>query len=112
MAVFTEVLPATKSVTHRAMTWNPVRRGVGVLEIADTRTHTRYAVCELAVGAGFSGWAFKLTKTDGEIYCVCVGDRVGEHSCDCKGFVFGRGKACKHIAAVVGMLDNGWAEGE
>jgi hypothetical protein len=108
MATFTEVLPATQTHANRAMTWEPAGNGCGVLAITDTKTHTRYGVCRRPIGKGFAGVAFKLTKADGEVYCVRVGDAAEDVSCDCKGFAFGRGKPCKHVAAVRGMIENGW----
>lgn len=105
---FTELLPATKTHANRAMTWTPATATTGVLTVTDTRVHVRYAVCELPVGRGFTGRAFKLTKADGEIYCVRVGERPGDVSCDCAGFTFGRGKPCKHITAVRTALDVGF----
>jgi hypothetical protein len=109
MATFTETLAPTKTSAHRACTWTPVKAGVGVLTVSDKRTHTKYAVCELPVARGFGGRAFKLTKTTGEHYCVRVN---GEHdsTCDCAGFAYGRGKACKHIDAVAALLSNHWVD--
>ena len=106
----TELLPPTTTHSHRALTWTPATVGVGTLTVTDTRTHVRYGVCELPVGRGFSGRAVKLTKGDGEVYCVRVGERAGDHSCDCKGFSYGKGKACKHIAALAALLENGWLD--
>ena len=105
MPRFTEVLEPTATHKNPAMTWTPAATGVGVLSVTDTRAHVRYGVCELPVGKGFGGRAVKLTKGDGEAYCVCVGERAGDNSCDCAGFSYGRGKACKPISA---LLENGW----
>lgn len=92
------------------MTWNPATAGIGVLTVTDTRTHVRYGVCELPIGRGFSGRAVKLTKGNGEVYVCRVGERAGDHHCDCKGFSFGRGKACKHITALAALIENGWLD--
>jgi hypothetical protein len=109
MPTFTEILPATKTSAHRACTWTPAAVGVGVLTVADKKASVRYAVCELPVARGFGGRAFKLTKTTGEHYCVRVN---GEHdsTCDCAGFTYARGKACKHVDAVAALLANGWLD--
>src|SRR4051794_24428386 len=93
------------------MTWEPAAAGVGTLTVTDTRTHTRYGVVELPVGRGFGGRAVKLSKADGEVYCVRVGTRPGDHSCDCAGFAYGRGKPCKHLAALTALHENGWLDG-
>jgi len=106
----TEVLPASRTSPNRAMTWTPATVGIGTLTVTDTRTHVRYGVCELPLGKGFSGRAVKLTKGDGEAYCVRVGERAGDHHCDCAGFSYGRGKACKHIAALAALVENGWLD--
>lgn len=100
---FTEVLLASKTNPNRAMKWTPVCRGVGTLELTDSRAHVRYAVCDLPTPAGR---AFRLTKADRENCTVTV--VAGRGECECKGFVFGRGKACKHLEAVRAMEANGW----
>jgi predicted nucleic acid-binding Zn finger protein len=109
-ATFTEVLEPTATHKNRALTWMPAATGVGVLTVTDSRIHVRYGVCELPVGKGFSGRAVKLSKADGEVYCVRVGERAGDDHCDCKGFSYGRGKPCKHISALAALLENGWLD--
>ena len=111
MTTYTEVLPGTKTSPHRAVTWTPCGCGCGVLTVSDRRTHTRYAVCEVAVGKGFSGRAFRLTKAGGaEHYTARVGGHESDHDCDCPGHAYGRGKACKHVAAVRALLANDWLD--
>lgn len=108
-ATFTETLAPTKTSTHRACTWTPAAAGVGVLTVTDKRSHTRYAVVELPVAGEFAGRAFKLTKAGGEVYCVRVnGER--DSTCDCAGFTYARGRACKHIDAIDALLANDWMD--
>ncbi len=102
MPTFTDLLPASKSNPHRALKYTPACKGVGVLELTDARTHTRYAV----VVQPFGG--VRLTKADGaETYVVTAG------SCECKGFVFSKpGQPCKHIEAVRCLLTNAWLDAD
>lgn len=109
MTTFTELLPATKTSAHRSCTWTPVCQGTGVLTVSDKRTHTRYAVVELPVARGFAGRAFQLTKADGGVYCVRYAGEH-DHSCDCPGHTYARGKGCKHVDAVAALLANDWVD--
>jgi len=100
MATYTEVLPASKSNPHRAMKYTPACKGVGVLELTDTRSHTRYAVAVQPFGG------VRLTKAGGsETYVVSLA------ACECRGFVLG-GKRCKHIEAVESLLANRWLDAD
>jgi hypothetical protein len=108
MTTFTDVLPASTTHMNRAMTWTPGDRpGTGSLTVTDTRTHVTYAVHELPVGRGFTGRAVRLTKADGERYAVRCGSADHDHSCDCAGHTYGRGKPCKHVEALRALLANG-----
>jgi hypothetical protein len=101
MPTFTEVLPASKSNPHRAMRYTPACKGVGVVEIDDARTSTRYAVAVLPFGG------VRFTKSGGaENYVVTPA------TCECKGFVFGRGQLCKHALAVHALFGNGWLDAD
>lgn len=95
---FTEVLPPSKSHPHRALKYTPACVGVGVLELTDSRSHTRYAVAVQPYGG------VRMSKADGESYVVTAG------TCECKGFVFGRGALCRHIAALHALQANQWLE--
>lgn len=100
MSTYTEVLPPSKTSPHRAMKYTPACVGVGVLELTDKRSHTRYAVAVQPFGG------VRMTKPDGETYVVTAG------TCDCAGFTYGRGRLCKHIEAVHAMLANRWLEAD
>ena len=105
---FTEVLAPTLTSKNRAMTWAPADAGCGVLTVTDSRSHTRYAVCEFDIARGFAGRAFKLTKSTREIYVVRFGPG-SDMSCDCKGFTYGGGKrTCKHVDACRELIANDW----
>ena len=96
---FTDLLPPTRTSPNRAVKYTPACAGVGVLELTDSRSHTRYALAVQPFGG------VRLTKAGGEeSYVVTVG------TCDCAGYTFGRGKPCKHIDAVGCLLGNGWLE--
>lgn len=110
-ATFTEVLPASKAHAHRAVRYTPAGKGRGELTVTDTRTHTVYSCVEIATGPGFPGRAVVLTKRCGERYAVRVGTHPRDVSCDCAGFVYGRGmRLCKHVEALRGLLANGWLD--
>ena len=92
----TEVLPGSKTSLNRAMQWTPVCAGVGTLELADKKGGMRYAVAVQPFGG------VRMSKADGETY---VATRT---ACECKGFTYGRGLACKHIEAVRALVANDW----
>lgn len=96
---FTEVLPPSKSSPHRALKYTPVCGGLGTLQLDDARSSTRYAVAVQPYGG------VRLTKAGGvESYVVTAG------SCECMGFVFGRGKLCRHIESLHALMSNGWLD--
>jgi hypothetical protein len=106
-----EVLPEQAS-QKSAMTWVPVAPAVGVLRIDTTRVSVTYRVEELPAP---DGRAFRFTKADkragdaeGDDYTPFVGRVPRLDTCDCKGFVFGRGKPCKHLNAARSLILNGW----
>jgi predicted nucleic acid-binding Zn finger protein len=96
---FTEVLPGSKTNPHRAMKYSPVCSTAGILELTDRVSHVRYAVDRLPYGG------FRLTKQGGEENYV-----VTPATCECRGFIFGRGQLCKHALAVHAILANGWMD--
>lgn len=99
MPTFTDLLPPTRTSPNRAVKYTPACSGVGVLELTDNRSHTRYALVRQPFGG------YRLTKAGGsETYVVTVGQ------CECKGFVFGNGKPCKHITALETVIGNGWLD--
>lgn len=100
MPTYTEVLPASKSNPHRAMKYTPACRGVGVLELTDARTHTRYALAVQPFGG------VRLTKAGGvETYVVSPA------ACECAAFTL-RGYRCKHIEAVESLVANRWLDAD
>ena len=109
-----EVLPATKSSSHNSLTWTPNDEipGEGVLVVDTVRSRTLYAVREFKTL--WAGRAFKLdvirggTDPESERYDVLVARDGRGHLCDCKGFSYGRGKPCKHIAALAAVIENRW----
>jgi hypothetical protein len=57
----------------------------------------------------WDGRAFTLAKMDGsETYRLFVAPNEQDHQCDCAGFAYGRGKACRHIEAMRVVLGSGW----
>jgi hypothetical protein len=106
-----EVLPEQASQKSE-MTWVPVAPAVGVLRIDTTRTSVTYRVEELPAP---DGRAFRFSKTDkaagdpeGDDYTPFVGRVTRLDTCDCRGFIFGRGKPCKHVNAARALILNGW----
>lgn len=95
-----ELLPPTKTERNRVMKYTPACTGVGVLELTDSRSHTRYALAVQPYGG------VRLTKQGGsETYVVTPA------ACECRGFVLG-GRRCKHIDAVESLLANRWLEAD
>jgi hypothetical protein len=109
---FTEVLESTKSSKNSAMTWTPGKiAGCGVLVVHMQRVSTTYTVNEFRTD--WTGRGFRLEKVEGgsdkeetayNVFC----SRDGSHVCDCKGFYYGKGKPCKHINAVLALIENQW----
>ena len=114
-ATFTEVLEATKSSAHNALNWTPgATAGAGSLTVHTARASVTYRVTPIPTR--WAGKAFRLVKdgtagTDAEsdaydVFCAADGRR---HECGCKGFIYGRGKPCKHVSAALALIENGWA---
>jgi len=95
------------------MNWTPsATPGQGVLTVHTARASCTYAVTEFGTDWGRG---FRLAKdgtpgTDAtsEAYDVLVCRDPRGHRCDCKGFTFGHGKHCKHIAAALALIANSW----
>jgi hypothetical protein len=115
-ATFTELLPATKSAPHAAVRWTPSGTvpASGLLTIQSKRCDVTYLVCEMP--GSYPVRNFLFAKADGtpgsdkeeSCYTVSVGVAGSPCSCTCKGFIYGRGKPCKHVEAAVAVIDNGW----
>lgn len=98
MPTFTDLLPPSKTHPNRAMKFTPACRGVGTLELTDSRSHVRYALAVQPYGG------VRLTKAGGAENYV-----VTPTACECRGFVLG-GKQCKHIEAIRTLLANRWLD--
>lgn len=108
---FTEVLPAQKSSQQNAINWTPGKNpGTGLLTVHTARVSVDYLVIEFPTHWG--GRAFRMAKTSEgtdweetgyDVFCARNGQ---DNQCSCKGFSYGRGRPCKHIAAVSALLDN------
>ncbi|VTT97603.1 hypothetical protein : : SWIM [Gemmataceae bacterium] len=109
---FVEVLPPTKSAPRSGVRWTPSGPGAGVLVIEKPRVVATYAVTEF--GTPWDGRAFRLvclggqSDADATTYDVFAARNGQDHRCDCKGFSYGRGRPCKHVAAALALLENGW----
>src|SRR4051812_14722460 len=94
MQVYTELLPATKSEKHGALTWEPATDNAtspvaGVLTLPGKRNHCRYRVSEYP--ADMPGRAFLLAKIDPgtdrtEGRYACLIGASGAQLCECRGF--------------------------
>lgn len=115
MTTYTEVLPATTSSPARAITWEPSHvAGRGTLTISDRRCCCRYQLTELPTE--WEGRSVRFEKAEGqtgtdreeESYDVFIHRGGQDRRCCCKGFE--RHGHCKHIAAVIALLENGWLD--
>ncbi|HEV3436899.1 MAG TPA: SWIM zinc finger family protein [Gemmata sp.] len=115
---YVEVLPAQKSSLQNAIKWTPSERqpGAGLLEICTTRLSATYFNIEY--GTPWDGRAFNLSKVtpgsdpESESYDVFCHRGGQNHQCSCKGFAYGRGRACKHIEAALALISNNWLRSE
>ena len=112
MQVYTELLPATKSEKHGALTWEPATDNAmspvaGVLTLTGKRCHCRYQVEGFPADHGRGFMLFKLDagsdKTE-ERYACLIGPH-GRNLCECRGFL--ATGACKHLAALVTLIEAG-----
>jgi hypothetical protein len=117
-ATFVELLPPTKTSPRGAIHWTPSaeQAGSGLLEICTSRVYATYFVLEY--GTQWDGRAFNFVKvtegSDGrsESYDVFCSRNGQDHQCSCKGFTYGKGKPCKHVAAAKALIENNWLRGE
>lgn len=110
MTTYTELLPATKSEKHGALTWaaatdNATSHFAGVLTLTGKRSHCRYRVEEYP--ADEPGRAFLLFKLDAgtdrtEDRYACFVATDGANLCECRGFTATR--SCKHTASLVELI--------
>ncbi len=111
-ATFTELLPATKSEKHGALTWEPAAADstspvAGVLALSGKRNHCRYRVEEFPADHGRGFMLFKIdagTDAAEERYSCLLAAR-GSNLCECRGFASTR--ACKHLAALTDLVAAG-----
>jgi hypothetical protein len=117
--VYVDVLPATRSCKHRAVSWCPDHSELTIT----AKKVQRYTLREFRPDRGYGpGRAFKLTKGDGTTYHLFVGPDGS--SCDCAGCSYeasgkadrrhGDGgfgtKGCSHLDATECLLRNGWLD--
>lgn len=126
-ATSTEVLTATRSHTHRAVTWTPCGRDsrcpcTGSLSIATKKGVEKYGVIEIGVGTGFPpGLGYQCVKPNGEVYSCLLADRRELSTCDCAGYTYASSRkadarhkttsdtlGCKHLDAILSLIQNGW----
>ena len=111
---FTELLPATKSEPHGAITWAPATDNAmssvaGLLTITGKRCHGSYRVTEFPTG--WDGRGFYLEKAETGLECASEGYSVmiarngQDKLCQCKGFTFAG--HCKHLSALEALIENG-----
>jgi hypothetical protein len=116
VTTYSEMLPETKSEKRWGVKFHksddahsPV---CGRVVIEAPGKWCEYRLTEFPTG--WDGRGFRLDKLaagtdpESENYDVFVGRNRQDVRCDCKGFTYGRGKPCKHIAAVVALIGNGW----
>lgn len=115
MPTFIEKLWDTASSKGNGIEWTPDAEGVaaGLLTIdMGKRSSVAYRFCEFATT--WDGRAFRFAKVtagtdpESDTYSVFVARSGRGHVCDCKGFAFGRGRNCKHVEAVLALLENRW----
>lgn len=110
---YTEIIPATKTSANNGIRWTPSERpNEGEIIIDMGRTRAVYHLTEMQTA--WEGRAFRLdivrggTDPESESYNVFAAANPQDRQCDCKGFSYGRGRPCKHIAAVEALLENQW----
>jgi hypothetical protein len=105
--VYHEVLPPSKSQKHRAYTWEPVAADTplaGVLTLADSKSHTRYAVEEFPADRG-RGFCLRKGAGAGHYCCNLVAGAPAADACECRGFeAHGR---CKHLDSLRDLVAAG-----
>ena len=115
--VSSDVLSAAPGVKPAAIRWTPGRAvGTGLLCIQNPvgRCCCEYRVTEYPVG--WDGRAARFTKAPGQpgsdaeanAYDVFVSRNLQDRRCDCRGFL--QHGHCKHTAALLALLQNGWLD--
>lgn len=105
--VFTELLPATKSESHRSYTWEALGGDsprAGILTLTDSRTHTRYAVEEFPADTG-RGFVLLKAVGAGHYHCHVSPKHPSADICGCRGHE--RWGHCKHLDALRDLIANG-----
>jgi hypothetical protein len=126
---FIEKLHDTASAKHNGVEWTPGEKtghGKLIIEMGQgrgggKRSRVCYAVGEFAASWDIPGRAFHFVKlaeggTDptSNTEDVFVASNGQDRTCSCKGFAYARGKdkegrtTCKHLEAVLSLLENRW----
>ena len=105
-------LPPSATHAHRRCHWLADLAGkcLGTLTIAQgrsTKDVATYRVEEVDAN-GADGRAFLLTRTGEELaYVVFLARNGQDDGCTCLGFHYGKGRPCKHVAAMKELLHAG-----
>ncbi len=121
-----EVLPATRSESHRGYSWEPCPADAacpcsGVLTVTTKRKHQRYAITELVPDRGWDGRAFEVRKPDGTVYHCFLAANRQDSTCDCPAKTYAAAEradrrhgdryetlGCCHLDAIDSIVGNGW----
>jgi hypothetical protein len=108
MTTYSELLPATKSSQHNGIRWTPSATEQGGHLLIDTkRTRSEYLVAEFPAA---NGRGFHFAKVSGHTDPTATSEDVfigtGRRFCSCRGYA--RTGDCKHVEAVVAILENNW----
>jgi hypothetical protein len=115
---FTEALPPSKTHRVRTVRWVPDTvqtdspAAAGLMTIDCDRKRDQYRVEEFS--CGWDGRAFRFdklasaTETETETYNVFVCGRGIMHQCDCPGHTYRPEQNCKHIEAMLALMENRW----
>lgn len=114
--ILTEVLPARGTARPGAIRFTPWQRpGTGVVTIQAGRVPCEYVVVEFEARDGRAVHLAKVAGSPGSDaeaagYDVFVARDGRECRCSCRGHE--RHGHCKHVDAVVALLENGWLDCE
>lgn len=113
MAILCESLPADRLNRKSAaeVQYEPDGPGTGTLAVLCRGLWAVYRVEEIGGDPEFNGRAFRVRKSDGEVYTVQLHKHQRHlHQCDCADGVYAaqkRGSPCKHCLALERARDTG-----